>query len=247
MIKISSKIISCVVGVGAVGVISVTAATTIPTIQSSASSVNINSSTVSRSINSILMSSSNNASASIVTSSFDTVSSKEVKNVDDGVTAIQKATDEGISKIKQTTSEALKQIQDNTTSSSKIIKHTFSTSGSITVSKEITVKYLRDKTKTMIGTTNIAIDNNMYSFSDDESNQFVTFNYYCTGNIPSLESVNGLKAEGFTITNTSGSSLDFICDNPKSNMEFKVKYTNISDISTMYLNYKDQRITIKVS
>jgi hypothetical protein len=241
MIKISSKIISCVVGVGAVGVISVTAATAIPTIQSSTSSQNPSFTMVS----SLICSTGN--SSSIIVSSLNPVSSKGDNNVDDGVTAIQKATDDGISKIKQTTSEALKQIQDNTTSSSKIIKHTFSTSGSITVSKEITVKYLRDKTKTMIGTTNIAIDNNMYSFSDDESNQFVTFNYYCTGNIPSLESVNGLKAEGFTITNTSGSSLDFICDNPKSNMEFKVKYTNISDISTMYLNYKDQRITIKVS
>jgi hypothetical protein len=80
--------------------------------------------------------SSTGNSSSIIVSSLNPVSSKGDNNVDDGVTAIQKATEEGVSKIKETTSEALKQIQNNTTGDSKTITHTFSTSGKICFTKK---------------------------------------------------------------------------------------------------------------
>jgi hypothetical protein len=93
---------------------------------------------------------------------------------------------------------------------------------------------------------NITIDDKIYSFSEGTTS-FVIFNYCSDSEIPGIDSVDALKEQGFTITNANGENIDFVCDNPKSPKEFKVKYNDISDISTMYLNYKDQKITIKVS
>jgi hypothetical protein len=55
---------------------------------------------------------------------------------------------------------------------------------------------------------------------------------------------SALKEDGFKLTNSSGTEILY---EPYKKFEFKIPYTNLSDVSEMYFCYQDQKIKITVS
>lgn len=228
MIKLSDKIISSIVGVViAAGTITVAATSTQPkAVSAEASSV------ASEAVSSTVPSSS-------IASSSPVVSSKtEVSNVADGVDAIQKATDEGVEKIHSEADKAVKQVQDN---APKASTHKLTATGKIAISSTGST----DESKSS-APEEAWIKVIQSSFQENETEKFVVIGYAgYLGEISDLKTAEGLKKMGFEILDANGKSLDFT--DYRNSMRIKVPYTNLSDISTLYLSYQGQKITITIS
>jgi hypothetical protein len=230
MMKLSNKAISAIVGVAVVaGTIGAAAAVSNGIVaQKAASSTAMSSTTVS----STMPSSAPAISSSAAVSSTASVSSKgTVSTVADGIDAIQKATDEGVNKIHEETSKAVSQIKEKVP-----VKHKFSASGKIKWPVE--VPYLKG-------------ENNFLSLSPEScsvknNSKIVMLEYW--GSFPGyeekLDTADGLKHIGFKLLDAKRNEIPFCGD---SFLKIKVPYTNLSDVSTMYLVYKDQKITITIS
>jgi hypothetical protein len=234
MIKLSSKIVSSIVGVvAAAGLITATAATSQPKEAVSVAASSAVSSTASSAVS--------EAAGSIVASSAPTVSSKtEVSSVEDGIDAIKKATDEGIEKIHNEADKAVKQVQGN---APKTVTHKLTATGKITISSA-GESSANDSaaSKPQAGWIKVL----QSFFPEDESEKFVAFGYGgCLGGNSDLKTVDGLKKMGFKLLDANGKSVDFT--DYRGWMWIKVPYTNLSDISTLYLTYQDQKITITIN
>ena len=181
--------------------------------------------------------------------------------MDDGVTEIQKATDEGVSRIKEETSKAIQTIQNNTPSSpssnnsssnaptdskpttdstpiNPLKSYNITTSGNINITKQF-------KGKSQTDCLTMPNRKNAGSVSDG----FVVLTYQLSGNMDSSNennfcTVDGLKSEGFTVLDVNSKTVNFEGCN---GTQIKIPFTSISDVSTLYLVYQGQKITINIS
>jgi hypothetical protein len=244
MIKVSTKIVSLVIGVASVGTISVAASVTLPVIQpvtsSQITSSNNSSTNVLSSMN--ISSVQKTLQSEISSSAVSTKSSKEgVSDVETGIDRIQEATDEGVSRIKDETEKAVKTIKDNVPS---VASHTITASGYINVEKT-SKKQIHHKSIT--GTDKFSLPS---SYKDNLQDNFIVIPYSYSGTVypddeATFNTADGLKQEGFKLLDSNNNPLEFT--NGSRTLTIKVPFANISDISTMYLKYQDQTITIKVS
>jgi hypothetical protein len=243
MAKLSSKIVSTLIGV-AVGVSAVSVAATVHPASTnnavSSETSSVTSSVASEVTSSAVSSTAEVSSAQATAPSNPTVSSKEVSSVEDGIDAIKKATDEGIEKIHNEADKAVKQVQGN---APKTVTHKLTATGKITISSA--GESSADDSavsKPQAGWIKVL----QSFFSEDESEKFVAFGYGgCLGGNSDLKTVDGLKKMGFKLLDANGKSVDFT--DYRGWMWIKVPYTNLSDISTLYLTYQDQKITITIN
>lgn len=231
MWKPSSKFLSIIIVIAEVGAVSVAASTT-----PSVSNVSASSTIVS--------------------------SEKEVSNVQDGVTEIQEATDEGVSRIKDETAKAVQTIQNNLPNSSSTSGQSSSgaSTGSIPVStssSDSEPKYYNIATSGSINVTKtykgqlqadiLTIPNRQNA--DKVSNGFIILSYQLNGvkgglnDESGFDTVSGLKSSGFVMSDANGKSVEL----EGVGTQIKVPFANISDVSTLYLIYNGQKITINIT
>jgi hypothetical protein len=239
MAKLSSRIVSTLIGV-AVGVSAVSVAAAVHPASTSNAVSSETSSVASEVTSSAVSSTAEVSSAQATAPSNSTVSSKEVSSVEDGIDAIKKATDEGIEKIHNEADKAVKQVQGN---APKTVTHKLTATGKITISSA-GESSANDSavSKPQAGWIKVL----QSFFPENESEKFVAFGYggYLGGN-SDLKTVDGLKKMGFKLLDANGKSVDFT--DYRGWMWIKVPYTNLSDISTLYLTYQDQKITITIN
>lgn len=225
---ISKKILSAILSVCVVGGVGTVGAATLantPHHLAVSPMVNseITSSIASSSASSIVSSSTSSATSS-------RVSSKEVKNVDDGVSAIQKATDDGISEINNATSSAISAVKDATNGSSK-----GSTSQVKNVKSDGTIIKFQE-------TKGYPSDISVSTCYVDEKNKYML----CTYGGHFWNDYNGstIKSKGLVIKDKNGNDMNFTDGGDTS---IKIPYTNLSDISTLYFCLAGQQIQITVT
>lgn len=233
MMKLSDKAISAVVSVAvAAGTIGAAAAVSNGIVAQKATS--------SAAISNTTVSSAPAISLSTVESSTAPVSSSKgtVSTVADGIDAIQKATDEGVNKIHEETSKAVSKVQ--ATAPSSQISHTLTATGRILITKKEKGVLKGDPDRIIKEDLEIG-----QRRRPNEADGFVAFGYGGHYDDDSLNTVDGLKQAGFKLLNAKGEEIPFT--DYKGMTWIKVPFTRLSDISTMYLTYKDQKITITIS
>lgn len=231
MLKLSSKFLSIIIVIAEVGAVSVAASATPTATNVSASSVIVSS-------------------------------EKEVSNVEDGVTEIQEATDEGVSRIKDETSKAIQAIQNNTSSNSSTSVQ--SSSGTSTGSTPVSTPPVDSAPKSYNIATSGSINvTKMYKGqlqtdiltipnrpnADEVSKGFIMLSYLLNGvkggitDESDFDTVNGLKSSGFIMSDANGKSIGL----EGNGTQIKVPFANISEVSTLYLTYNGQKITINIT
>lgn len=246
MVKIPTKAIFALAGIF-IGGVGATVIVNAGAAQRAINSANEESSETTSVIESEISSEPESSSAleSIVDSSAPETSSEPVSSEP---TAIESETQSAVSTIHEATDSGVSQIQEAASQAVQEVKQAMSEPTSSETRP--TIHFENNK---MTGNTSYKKHDGTYATWDiecetslslvDDANKTLIINY-CGRFDGKWEDVAELKAYGFKLKNASGEDVDF---EQEDFCRLKVPYTDLSDVSELYLTYGDQSIKITVS
>jgi len=184
------------------------------------------------------------SSIALVSSSISSqIPSKEETAVSAGIDEIQKATDDGVSKIEDATSSAVaivKQAASSAPVSSKSVP-------TVRLPKSLLGFNVNEKGQAEHVVVGESRDHGpflkLYSDGIDTTNKVISIRYV-EGFLKGYETVDKLKSLGVSIKDASGKNVDFLQNGDEN---FKITYTDIANVSTLYFCLADQQIKITVT
>lgn len=220
--------------------------------------------------------SSTPAADSMESSSVSIISSEsEDNNMSADLDAIQQATDEGVSQIQEAASQAVQQVQqaadtvassapqatessstDSTSSASNAIMVNIAKSQRITYQIEAALAKQVEISGQSVSSQPVQYQDNVLMLGHGEINEdtktvILTYSGSTGGKLNgeyfddnAFDNSDNLKLLGFTLKDANGNAINYT---PAGSLKFQFTYSDLSSVSNMTFNYKDQSISITTS